>query len=126
MQTVSHGVTIVPESIIREILAGDALGISAAAKLFPAHKGQSPTTNPATVWRWLTVGARSASGIVVKLDAARVGGRWLTSRAAIERFVTALTDNTTSPTPIPQPSRSDSQRRRAISAANAKLAAAGA
>lgn len=35
--------------VISEIMAGDALGISAAARLFPAHKGHSPTTNPAAV-----------------------------------------------------------------------------
>lgn len=72
----------------------------------------------------MTVGTRSASGTLIKLEAARVGGRWLTSRAAIERFLAALTDS--SPTPIPQTSRSETKRRKVIEAANAKLAAAGA
>ena len=58
-----------------------------ASKQFRANG----TVDPSTVFRWLTKGMRTADGLVVKLEAVRVGGRWLTSRGAVSRFVATLT-----------------------------------
>jgi len=64
---------------------------------------------------------------VVKLEAVRVGGRWLTSKGAVARFVSALTTaadpNTTSP---PPQIRTPAARQRAAEAAAAKLQRMGA
>jgi hypothetical protein len=79
--------------VLIEIMHGDALGLGAAAKLIPATRGDSPNARPATVWRWINNGSRAIDGRIVKLEASRVGGRWLTSRAAIARFSTALTSS---------------------------------
>lgn len=38
--------------------------------------------SPATFWRWRVKGVND-----VRLDCVRVGGRWMTSREAIRRFV---------------------------------------
>ncbi|MBM3982666.1 MAG: DUF1580 domain-containing protein [Planctomycetes bacterium] len=109
-------------SVLNEILSGDALGVGAAARLFPAYRGDRPHSRPATVWRWINHGTRTADGRTVKLEAARVGGRWLTSRAAIARFSAALTPPTETKQPIPAPSpRSEAVRRRACEAAVKRL-----
>jgi hypothetical protein len=43
------------------------------------------------VLRWVLKGARSPSGQQIRLEAIRLGGRWVTSRQAIQRFAEALT-----------------------------------
>jgi hypothetical protein len=47
--------------------------------------------SPATFWRWRVKGVNN-----VRLDCVRVGGRWMTSREAIQRFVEQSSSN-----PIP-------------------------
>lgn len=84
-------------SVLAEIIAGDALGLSAAARSLPAHRGDGPAA-PSTIWRWILRGNRTIDGRVVKLEAARLGSRWLTSKAAITRFMEALTPPVTSDT----------------------------
>lgn len=101
--------------VITEILNGDALGMSAAARLIPAHRGHG-RANPSTPWRWITEGAKAPDGRIVKLEAGRVAGRWLTSRAALARFIEALTPSDTSAAPkvdIPNPKKVASRSARA-------------
>jgi hypothetical protein len=62
------------------------------------------------VLRWVLKGVKSPSGELVRLDAIRLGGRWLTSREAVQRFAERLTPNLSSET-APTP-RTPSQRRR--------------
>lgn len=76
--------------VLSEIQTGSGLSLSAAGRLFPGHRANG-TVDPSTVFRWRTKGTRTAGGQVVKLEAVRVGGRWLTSRGAVARFVAALT-----------------------------------
>ncbi len=76
--------------LLTEIQAGEGLSLSAAGRLFPGHRGNG-TVDPSTVFRWVTKGMRTTDRRVVKLEAVRVGGRWLTSRGAVARFVSALT-----------------------------------
>ena len=83
--------------------------------------------DPSTVFRWVTRGTRTTTGQIVKLEAVRVGGRWLTSRGAVARFVAALTeaaDSTSAPTP--PVSRNPAAHRRANDRAVAKLKSMGA
>ena len=90
--------------VLTEIQSGGGLSLSAAGRLFPAHRGEG-TVDPSTVFRWVTRGTRAADGRPVRLEAVRVGGRWLTSRGAVARFVTTLTTaadpnpRTTAPVP---------------------------
>lgn len=44
--------------------------------------------SPATFWRWRVKGVND-----VRLDCVRVGGRWMTSREAIRRFVEQSSSN---------------------------------
>jgi hypothetical protein len=111
--------------VLTEIIAGDALGLGAAAKLLPAHRGAG-RASPSTLWRWIVSGAKASDGAVVKLEAARVGGRWLTSREALARFAARLTPaspDTSSPAPKP---RAPAARHKSSEAAAKKLEAMGA
>jgi len=89
---VADAVEVVPQ-VLAEIQGGDGLGLAAAGRLFPAHRGNG-SVDPSTVFRWIVKGVKSVSGVPVKLEAVRVGGRWLTSRGAIARFVAATTATT--------------------------------
>lgn len=109
--------------LLSEIERGEGLALAAAGRLFPAFRG-SGSVGPSTVFRWVTKGTKSAGGIIVKLAAARVGSRWLTSRSAVTRFVAALTEEA-DPIPVPV-SRTPSQQRKASEAAARKLEQMGA
>jgi hypothetical protein len=113
-------------SVLAEIQSGQGLNLSAAGRLFPAHRGVG-TVGPSTVFRWLTKGARATGGQLVKLEAVRVGGRWLTSRGAVARFVQALTSASTPVpgTPAPPP-RSSAARQKASERAGRELEKRGA
>jgi hypothetical protein len=76
--------------VVREILAGDALTLSAAASRLPHHRGKG-CANPSTLWRWIVNGVRLPDGQRLHLEGARVGEKWLVSSASLERFVRRLT-----------------------------------
>ncbi len=81
--TTQPGVTL-------EIASGQGLSLSRAARRFPSYRAGRPI-NPATIWRWLQEGVRLPDGRRVRLEAARLSGRWLTSEPALERFLAAQT-----------------------------------
>jgi hypothetical protein len=112
--------------VLTEIQSGGGLSLSAAGRLFPGHRANG-SVDPSTVFRWITKGMRTAGGQTVKLEAVRVGGRWITSRGAVARFVAALTTaaDPVSTTPSP-PRRTSAARRRASEKAAATLKSMGA
>lgn len=79
----------VTPQVIAEILGGDRMSLSNAAKLFPGGRQDKPMS-PSCIWRWIRDGIRSDGGVRVRLEAARVGKRWHTSAAACRRFVLAM------------------------------------
>src|SRR5262245_13275728 len=100
--------------VISEIVGGDGLGLGAASRIVPAFRGEGRSC-PSTLSRWIRNGLLTPDGRVVKLEAARIGGRWLTSRAALARFATALTPpagSDTSPVSTTIP-RTETVRRKA-------------
>jgi hypothetical protein len=46
-----------------------------------------------TVFRWVLRGVRGPDGRMVKLQALRLGGKYITSREALQRFAEATTPN---------------------------------
>ena len=104
--------------VLAEIQAGGGLSLSAVGRQFPAHRGEG-TVNPSTVFRWAMSGAKAADGRRVKLEVARVGGRWLTSKAAVGRFVAAL--SSTGQDEANTPSRTPAARQKASEEAGAEL-----
>jgi hypothetical protein len=97
------------------------LPLNSAAQRVPPYRGRR--THTSTLVRWITRGARSPDGAVVRLEAIRLGGRWLTSEEALERFTQKLTPTFPSD-PVPAP-RSPAARSRASERAAAVLEALG-
>jgi hypothetical protein len=102
-----------------------SIPLAAACKLVPPGRN-GVKTHISTLIRWITVGSRSPSGERVRLEACRVGGRWLTSAAALQRFAAALTprlgDDLAAAAPAP---RTPTQRRAAAERACRELENAG-
>lgn len=105
--------------LLNEIQAGEGQSLSAVGRQFPAHRGGG-TVDPSTVFRWVKSGSRAADGRIVRLEACRVGGRWITTRSAVARFIAALSAPTRPSDPNPVP-RSPAARSRAAAAATAEL-----
>jgi hypothetical protein len=108
------------------------ISLSQAAARFPGHRG-AERLHPATLTRWILKGVLAVDGRRVKLEAVRLGCRWLTSEPALQRFADALSappDDSASPgdrTPSdPNPPRSPTARKKASERADAELRAMGA
>jgi hypothetical protein len=66
------------------------LPLAEACHLIPPGRG-GRRTHLSTVLRWILRGAKAPDGTTVRLEGLRLGGRWMTSRAALQRFAEALT-----------------------------------
>jgi len=93
----------------------------AAALLPPGRRGAR--VHLSCVLRWILDGAVGPDGARVKLDGLRVGGRWITSREALQRFAEALTPGQTAKSGAP--SRAPTTRERANTRAAKRLEAIG-
>jgi hypothetical protein len=96
------------------------LTLEQAAATVPPSRGAKRCAL-STLLRWVLQGVRGPGGMRVRLEAVRLGGRWLTSREALQRFTERLT-------PEPQaalPMRTPGQRRRAAERAAVRLQKAG-
>jgi hypothetical protein len=100
-----------------DLLAEPLVPLKQAAKLVPAGRGGRPT-HFSTVLRWVLTGVQGPSGERVRLEAVRLGGRWLTSREALQRFAERLTPGVSKESPE---ARSPSARRRAVERAENEL-----
>ena len=70
-----------------------------AARRLPALRRSKPV-NPSTLWRWTTRGVRARDGLLVRLEAIKIGGTCCTSDQALQRFFHALsTDDSQPPAP---------------------------
>ena len=92
--------------------------LAAAAKFVPAARN-GKRCHLSTVLRWILHGAKATDGTIVKLEAVRLGGRWLTSREALQRFAERLTPHVGEPSPVLP--RSERERARASERAAAEL-----
>ena len=78
------------------------LTFSEAAAALPRLNGRRVHTS--TLWRWATKGVRG-----VRLECRRLGGRYVTSLAAVDRFASALAE---AGPPTPSHVRESRQRQR--------------
>lgn len=99
------------------------ISLNQAAARYPGSRG-AERTHPATLTRWILRGCRSVTGQLVKLEAERVGCRWLTSEAALARFAERLAGNADA-MPVESP-RTPTQRQRASDRAARELERMGA
>jgi hypothetical protein len=89
-------------SVIAEVAAGQGITFCQAARLMPPN-GSGRQLNPSTVWRWCRDGVRLPGGTRVRLEACRVGCRWLTSQAAVARFLAAQNPPAAASPPVAAP-----------------------
>jgi hypothetical protein len=102
-----------------DLTAETTLTLTAAAKLVPpGHGGKK--THISTLLRWILDGVRSPSGEKVRLEGARLGSRWITSKEALQRFMDRLTPVVSDRTPPATP-RTPTQRQRAAKRAGEEL-----
>ncbi len=95
---------------------------AAAAQLLPAGRLGRPVSE-SCVLRWIQKGVEIGSGERVRLEGLRLGRRWITSVAALQRFAARQTpENVAEPAPL---SRSAEQRTRASETAAKELLAIG-
>jgi hypothetical protein len=105
-----------------DLTAETPLPLAAATKLVPpARSGKR--THISTLLRWILQGAKAPDGKTVRLEAVRLGGRWLTSAEALQRFAEALTPRL-GDAPVTA-TRTPGRRRRASERAAADLESAG-
>lgn len=119
---VTGTISPVVESVFDEVMEHGGLGFAAVARKFPAHRGDAKSLDSSTVFRWHARGVRGPSGAFVKLAAIRVGGKFVTSEAAVRRFVATLSE----PALEPAPPRSPAARNKASAAAAKQLEKMGA
>jgi hypothetical protein len=74
-----------PELVIN-IRTERLLSLAQAARLFPSHKRDLPL-HPSTLTRWILKGVLCGTGERIRLEALRVGYKWITSIEAVERFL---------------------------------------
>jgi hypothetical protein len=65
------------------------LTLPQAAALLPGRRGRPVSV--ASLTRWIQQGVRGPAGQRVRLEGVRLGGRWLTTAQALDRFVGRLT-----------------------------------
>jgi hypothetical protein len=94
--------------------------LTEAARLLPPARSNRPP-HTSCLLRWILHGVNTRNGRV-HLEAVRLGGRWLTSVEALQRFAEAQTPKPTDATPLP---RTTTARQRASARAAKKLEHAG-
>jgi hypothetical protein len=108
------------EMVERLLAEGDRVGLQAAGVIVGESNGGA-AAHPTTISRWCLRGIKLTDGRVVRLEHYRCGGRIITTRAAIVRFLAAQTE---APNDTPTP-RTPTERRRAAARASAELEALG-
>lgn len=98
-----------------------AISLDEARAILPLGRG-GKRVSPSCLWRWMLKGARAPGGRLVKLEGLRIGGRWVTSREALQRFAEALTPSFEDAEPSPKPAAA---RRKAADRAGRQLEAMG-
>jgi hypothetical protein len=68
------------------------ISLSQLTRLLPPGRSNRPVTI-SCVLRWIMDGMKDHNGQIVRLEGIRVGGRWLTSIEALNRFADRLTPN---------------------------------
>jgi hypothetical protein len=121
---VSATATSIPTSpVLTEITAGLGLSLTQAARRFPPHRRGRPVCS-STVWRWMHDGIRLNDGTLVRLKAARVSGRWLTSELALARFLASQQEDGSQATMAPA-ARTPNRRHKAAERAGKELESLG-
>lgn len=90
--------------LIDRLLDEGAVGVCEIARLAGKFRRGRPT-HASTVTRWITVGVVVGGGRVLKLEGIRLNGRWVSSRAALVRFIAAQQTDSPNADARPAPAR---------------------
>jgi Protein of unknown function (DUF1580) len=103
--------------VAAEVAAGDVMTMPQIARRCASTRESKPV-HPSTPLRWVLDGVKTPDGRLVKLEACRCGGRWVTSAAAFQRFVEAQTPSVEAdPMPrLPTPTQKAKRAERAAKA----------
>jgi hypothetical protein len=99
------------DQLLEEIAAGMGEPLTRAARRVPRTRQDRPVTLSCLL-RWITSGVIGPNGERIKLEAARLAGRWLTTPGAMRRFVAAQTPSLDD-TPTPSPATREKRQRAA-------------
>jgi hypothetical protein len=99
-----------------DLMSENVLGLIEAAKRLPKGRRGRPVTL-SCILRWILEGTLGPDGTKVRLEAIRLGGRWVTSEQALQRFAEQLTP-VVGVTSLPAP-RSPKRTKRAERASEA-------
>jgi hypothetical protein len=103
-----------------DVTSPDTLSLTAACALLPrGRNGAKPHIS--TLLRWILDGTPAPDGRRVRLAAARLGSKWVTTRTALKQFVEALTPRIGAGTESAPTSRTPAQRARAATRAGEEL-----
>jgi hypothetical protein len=106
------------ETLLQEIAAGEGEYLARAARRMPSVR-QGKRTTLSCILRWVLDGVKGPDGSRIKLEAARLAGKWVTTPGAVRRFIAAQTPrDPEAPAPVP---RTPGHRRRAAERAGAAL-----
>jgi hypothetical protein len=73
-----------------DVTTEQSINMREAARVYGASRGGRPT-HVSTIVRHIVRGTRLRSGETVHLEGGRIGGKWVTTRQAIQRYVERLT-----------------------------------
>ncbi|OAI40492.1 hypothetical protein AYO40_00735 [Planctomycetaceae bacterium SCGC AG-212-D15] len=105
--------------VIAEIADGQGMSLKDIAKLLPSSRAGKPA-HFSSILRWVVNGVKVPGVGRVKLEAARLGGKWVTTKAALMRFMAAQTPNLEELKQLPK-IRTPAQRQRAAEEAGRRL-----
>lgn len=97
--------------VAAEITSGDSITLLDISRQF--------STAPSTALRWVLRGLPDGNGGRIRLEAIRRGKPWLTSRAALQRFLSRLPQS--APSTSAAPTRTPTQRERDSARAKQQL-----
>jgi hypothetical protein len=101
------------EQLLEEIEAGQAETLTQAARRVPRTRQNRPVTL-GCLFRWIMTGVIGPDGQRVRLEAARLAGKWVTTPGAIRRFAAAQTPSLAADAKVaPSPSRRQREKERA-------------
>jgi hypothetical protein len=109
------------DQLLQEIEAGQGETLVRAARRVPRTRQDRPVTLSCLL-RWIMTGVVGFDGQRIRLEAARLAGRWITTPGAISRFIRAQTPRRDENPSGPQP---PAVRRRASERAARELARLG-
>lgn len=109
---------VITEGIMIDITTEKPIPLSELCLLVPPGRN-GKKTHLSTLLRWIGRGVRNPAGELVRLEAIRLGNRWMSSQEALQRFAERLTPATD--TPISSTPRTPTARQRASERAAREL-----